>query len=84
MEINNYDEWEVFEDMETVVSAYIEDTDRWHQYWVMVVKDKEGKFWELSWRDGATEYQELDFEDRGYCAIEVVPYETTVTKYKSV
>ena len=85
MNITSPDEWEEFSyEMETVVDEYVVDTDRWHQYYEQVVKDKEGKFWELSWKQGATENQHLDFEERDHCAIEVKPYEVTVTKYKAI
>ena len=85
MEFNDYNEWENFtKSREVVVPPYVEDTDSWYQNWVMVIKGNDGKFWECYWRNGATEYQELDFEYWGYCAVEVVPYEVTVTKYKSV
>tara|TARA_R110002167_G_scaffold151503_2_gene345455 strand:- start:140 stop:550 length:411 start_codon:yes stop_codon:yes gene_type:complete len=85
MNITSPDEWEEFAyEMETVVDEYVVDTDRWHQYYEQVVKDKEGKFWELSWKQGATENQDLDFEECNHCAIEVEPYEVTVTKYKAI
>ena len=85
MKFTDYNEWEDFTYyLETVVSPYVFDTDRWHQYWEMIVKDKDGKFWKLSWREGATEYQELDFDQMDYKAIEVEPYEVTVTKYKPI
>ena len=85
MEFTNPDEWgEYAYFMETVVEKYVVDTDRWHTYYEMVVKDKQGAFWELSWKQGSTENQYVDFEDRHHLAIEVEPYEVTVTKYKVI
>ena len=85
MEFANPDDWEEYAyGMETVVKEYVFDTDRWHQYLEKVVKDKQGTFWELSWKEGATENQDVYFEDGQHLAIEVEPYEMTVTKYRAI
>ena len=82
MTFDNIDDWWDFLDQETVQSTSITDQDRWHTYYEKVVKTKDGKFYSLWWREGSTECQDCPFDEM-YCeAIEVEPYQETVTKYK--
>lgn len=71
--------------METVNGPSIYDQDRWHTYFAQVVRDQDtGKYYEVSWRSGSTEYQDLSFDGQYYEVHEVEPFQTTVTLYRRV
>ena len=69
-----------------VIYDNVEDSSRWSIQHEMVFK-YDGKFYQTSYRVGATEYQdEQPYEndnDEIECH-EVEPYEVTVTKYRKV
>ena len=73
--------WDEHDDFGNVESG-IMDQDRWHTYYSKVVKqDSTGKFFELTYGEGSTEYQEWEGD---ITFTEVAPQEVTVTKYIKV
>lgn len=75
--------WEEFEEIEdtweAVTDAEMVDQRRWVTIFEQVFKSPEGKYFEISWERGSTEYQESDAPPY---MVEVEPYEVTVTKYR--
>ena len=66
-------------DYKTVVDEEVVDTSRWSQFMRMVTKEiKTGKFFEVTWEVGATEYQECE---PGFEMVEVFPKEIIKTIY---
>lgn len=60
----------------------LEDSSRWSLYYSRVYQHTpSGKYFELLWERGATEYQEVELNPRYY---EVEPVQKTVTVYKEV
>lgn len=71
--------WGDHKDFKTVVGESVIDTGRWENFMEMVVQQvSTGKFYQIEWEEGATEYQECDFDPRIY---EVFPKEVTQTIY---
>ena len=74
--------WGDHPDFETIVDESVIDTDRWHTYYESIIKEKgTGKFYNLSWAVGSTEYQECDLDARLF---EVVPKEVVKIEYVKV
>lgn len=68
--------WET-EGMQEVKESIIE-TSRWHVLKSTILKDIDGNFYEVVWRDAATEQQE---RDEYFDVHLVVPVEKTITVY---
>ena len=68
------DGWEV------VVRPEIVSNSRWDYTKVMVAKAPDGRFWSITWEEGATEIQDSGYEDTGRM-VEVWPVERTTTDY---
>lgn len=65
---------------EEVTDAEITGDSRWSKSYEQVFKDtRDGKFWEITWSRGATEYQDSGVEDVEVA--QVWPVEVTVTNY---
>lgn len=74
------------DDFETIDKT-IDDTSRWSIYYTGVFKEiSTGKFYEVSWSEGATEMQdEAPFEyENEVNFVEVKPQEMVVIKYVKV
>ena len=72
-------------DFGTVVDSKVIDTDRWHHQNEMVIKDLvTGKYYQINYTTGATEYQEVPFDEMNITYKQVEPYEKTVIAYKEV
>jgi hypothetical protein len=58
------------------------DSRRWVSVHKLVVRDRDGKFWETDYEKGLTEYQDTrpfeDQEEVSFCEVEKVP----VTRYE--
>lgn len=66
-------------DYETVVGEEVVDTSRWSHFMKMVTREvKTGKFYEVTWEVGATEYQECEPD---FQMVEVFPKEVVTTIY---
>lgn len=75
-----YEEVVYGDEYEKVTGKTVTDTSRWHTFYEQVFKKiSDNTFWELSWRQGSTEYQNEGPEDVEL--VEVVPTEVTVIKY---
>lgn len=73
--------WGDHPDYEIVNDPSIVEQSRWSVYKTAVAKHKAtGKFYQLDWGEGATEYQ--DGQDEPAYIQEAEPYEVTVTKYR--
>ena len=88
MDISKFTEedWEAIiygdsENFKPVTEESIVDTDRWHNYFERVFQHKSGRFVSVSWKVGATEYQECDLNPLG---CEVRPVEKMVTVYEAI
>lgn len=68
------------EDFECVEPESIYEQDRWHTYYEAVFKATDGRFWNVSWAQGSTEYQECD---PNWMFQEVEPVEVVTTIYKA-
>lgn len=86
----NDSEWsdgDVYPNFEVVHSELI-DTTRWSLVHERVYKDLDtGKYWETTYRTGATECQEerpYEYDGDEIEFIEVVPHETITIKYRAV
>ena len=73
--------WDDHEDF-VHIEGEMYDQYRWHTYYSKVVKQNStGKFFELTYGEGSTEYQEWEGD---ITFTEVMPQEVTVTKYLPV
>lgn len=82
------DELDVAAGGEVVVSDKIVDQLRWADVHEIVFRMDNDKFWMVNYYEGSTEYQESgwDYGDQPTMveAVEVEPYEVTVTKFRPV
>lgn len=70
-------------DYKMVTEVSIDDQSRWSIYKSVIVQQiSSGKYFEASWGEGATEYQEG--QDEPWSLVEVEPYEETVIFYRQV
>lgn len=71
--------WWDHPDYESVTGAKVDDTSRWSNFMSMIVR-KVGteEYYDLSWKVGATEYQECDLDA---AMIRVYPKEVTQVIY---
>lgn len=75
--------WGDDENFEAVTDEEMEEGGRWNNYFSCVFKYiPNGKFYDISWSRGATEYQDEGPEDFSIC--EVVPKEVVKTVYEQV
>ena len=66
-------------DYNTVVDEEVVDTSRWYNLMKMVVQEIEtGKFFRVTWKAGATEYQEVE---PNFQMVEVFPRQVMTTVY---
>lgn len=73
--------WGDHPDYEDVTDTEIYDQSRWSVYKSRVVREeKTGKYFNIWWGEGATEYQ--DGQDEPCGMYEVEPVEVTVVTYK--
>ena len=81
------DEMDISAGGDSVVSDEIADQLRWADLHVIVF-EYEGKFWQVEYFSGSTEMQEsgwgYGYEPDEIEAVEVEPYEVTVTRYRKV
>lgn len=74
--------WGDHEDYDTIVNPAIIDQTRWSVVKEMtVLNNKTKKFYNISWMEPATEYQE---NDPDYVMYEVMPKEVTTVIYEKV
>lgn len=77
--------WEDHDDNVEIISTELVDTTRWSLVYYQIFKI-DGKFYETSYRTGATESQDerpYEYEDDEIECPEVVPVEKTITVYET-